>query len=447
MAIDTFKFHAGTEDKVLVTIDGKAGDMLKGEGIDFKFLLQGKEVGYLGKIFKREIIAKGPFSFSGRLIDPSASTYTFSDLQLQTVDSDINGQVLFDLTEKRPRIAGRLSSQKLDLRPYLTESDDDASPVTQNEAPAKRDRKVFSSEPFNLKALKVCDADIEIDAGILLLPRVAMDDLSVKIVLENGELSLKPLQFKTGGGTAEGHIKLISQKNPPSLTINLKLNDYDVDKMMSDLGVNRDIGGTVNASIDINGPFASLSAFMAGLNGYSVASIENGRINNRYIGTFYGDLRSTLMGILTPLTKKEDEFIDLNCMVPAIEIKDGLAQLGILLDTSQTTVIASGKINLKTEQVDITLKPQPKSTVKVGKQARVGFSLSQLTRPFKMGGTLAKPSLEIDPTQTALTFGKLIGGLALGPYGIALVFSDIEIGGEGENVCVKALEAVEKKAE
>ncbi len=74
--------------------------------------------------------------------------------------------------------------------------------------------------------------------------------------------------------------------------------------------------------------------------------------------------------------------------------------------------------------------------------ARISFSLSELTNPFKLGGTLANPSLAIDPTQTAITIGKLVGGLAFGPVGIAVVLADVSMG--DKNPCLAAIEAAEK---
>ncbi len=74
--------------------------------------------------------------------------------------------------------------------------------------------------------------------------------------------------------------------------------------------------------------------------------------------------------------------------------------------------------------------------------ARISFSLSKLTNPFKLGGTFAHPSLAVDPTQTAITLGKLAGGLAFGAVGIAVVLADVSVG--DENPCLAAIEAAEK---
>ena len=102
-------------------------------------------------------------------------------------------------------------------------------------------------------------------------------------------------------------------------------------------------------------------------------------------------------------------------------------------------VIGNGKINLNTEKIDFSLKPVPKEGI-----AGVSFGLSELTKPFKLSGTLANPSLGIDSTQSAIAIGKAIGGMALfGPVGIAAAL----VGGKSndENPCLTAIEEVQKR--
>ena len=59
----------------------------------------------------------------------------------------------------------------------------------------------------------------------------------------------------------------------------------------------------------------------------------------------------------------------------------------------------------------------------------------QITKPFKLGGTLASPSLDIDVTETA----KTVGTVLLGPAGIAYLLVS---GSSGkESACAAALKA------
>ena len=61
-----------------------------------------------------------------------------------------------------------------------------------------------------------------------------------------------------------------------------------------------------------------------------------------------------------------------------------------------------------------------------------------------MGGTLANPSLAIDPMKTITMIGKAVGGVVLfGPAGVLAALANASP--EDENPCLTALDAVKKK--
>jgi hypothetical protein len=72
-----------------------------------------------------------------------------------------------------------------------------------------------------------------------------------------------------------------------------------------------------------------------------------------------------------------------------------------MLDTSQVTVVGYGKINLDTEKLDLALKSSPKKGLGVNGLAKLSLSFGELTKPFKLSGTLANPSMTIDPKGTS----------------------------------------------
>ena len=72
------------------------------------------------------------------------------------------------------------------------------------------------------------------------------------------------------------------------------------------------------------------------------------------------------------------------------------------------------------------------------------MSLGELARPLKLGGTLADPSLGVDPTRATLAIGKAVGGVVLfGPVGLVAALAGHRA--DSENPCLAAIEAAEKK--
>jgi len=107
-------------------------------------------------------------------------------------------------------------------------------------------------------------------------------------------------------------------------------------------------------------------------------------------------------------------------------------------------VFGYGKIDLKTEEIDLSLKPSPQKGVGINGLAKLTMSLGELTRPLKLKGTLSNPSLSIDPTGSIITLGKAIGGVALfGPFGVAAVLANGQFG--DKNQCVAIIEAAKKE--
>jgi hypothetical protein len=168
-----------------------------------------------------------------------------------------------------------------------------------------------------------------------------------------------------------------------------------------------------------------------------------GRIHNRYIDLLGSDLSTGLFRMLNPFEKNSD-YTRVNCFVGAFNMKNGLARATTLvLNTQYMVVVGSGTINLRTERLNLSLKPVPKEGIGADLFGRLGISAGELTRPFKLGGTLAHPRLVIDPAQTALTLGKTIGSVVLfGPAGIAAALA----GGasDNENSCAAAIARAKK---
>jgi len=74
---------------------------------------------------------------------------------------------------------------------------------------------------------------------------------------------------------------------------------------------------------------------------------------------------------------------------------------------------------------------------------KVSLSLGELTKPLKLRGTLADPSLAVDPAGTFVAIGKTVGGVALfGPFGLAAALAGGQFG--DADPCDAAIEAVRK---
>jgi uncharacterized protein involved in outer membrane biogenesis len=130
-----------------------------------------------------------------------------------------------------------------------------------------------------------------------------------------------------------------------------------------------------------------------------------------------------------------DRNVKLLCSAAAFEVKQGLmSSKVIVLDTSDTVINGTGQINLASETLDITLRPQPKDR-----------SILSLRSPLKIGGTFASPSAGPDKLALGARAGVTLGLALINPL-LALA-ATIETGPGEDADCRGALAtAVDPKA-
>jgi uncharacterized protein involved in outer membrane biogenesis len=424
------------------TIDGTIKDVSAQRGLEIHLSAKGNDLAGFQKLAGKPLPVKGPFEFSGRLTDPAAKTYRVSGFKVAFGPSDLSGSAEVNLGSRRPNLTAELSSQTIDLRSLSAEGNEKGKEGKPSGASVKKER-IFPNDPLPLDSLGQVDASVKIRAGRVLLPRLALNDLTADMTLKDGRLAIRPIKAVIGGGNLDGRVDLQPQGKVAALTAVLKIDHLDVGRMAKELNVTDVVEGKLDAEIDLRGRGSSIANLMAGLNGKTTLSMGKGQINNKSIELLGGDLSSGIFRLLNP-AKEETKYTTLNCFVCGLNIKDGLADTtALVFDTSQMSVIGDGKIDLGAEKLNISLKPVPKEGLGTKMTGKITLSLSELARPFKLTGTFAHPSLGIDTTQAAITLGKAVGGYALfGPVGIV---SSLVGGTAGEeNPCLAAIEAAKK---
>ena len=432
----------GSDQLVTVALKGTIKDLSALSGMDLEFMLRGDELANFKKLGGPELPFKGAFNFAGQFMDPEPEIYRLPSINAHLGDNVINGWMELNMSKERPRVKAELSSEHLDLRPLLAEDDKTEAPETKTPSTGKQNDKVFSSEPFQLEGLKAIDAELKFRDKKVLFPNIAINDVHLDVLLDNGNLRVKPFKFIIGGGSANVQFELRQQDLPPTFELVHVAEQLDLGAMLEELGYKRTLEGKLDTDIHLTGRGGSVAELMAGLQGDIYANTGEGRMESRYLDLLQRYLGSNILQLLNPFQSQE-RFSRVNCFVNHIDINDGLAELRLLLDTEQTSILVAGDIDLKTELLDLGVKPTPKEGFSERGGSGISFSLRQLSQPFRLGGTLASPSLALDPTRTAFTLGKFAGALALGPAGIAAFFADVSVG--REEPCALALQGLQKE--
>jgi len=296
--------------------------------------------------------------------------------------------------------------------------------------------RIFPNDSLPLDILKQVDVQVKFDASEVQLPTVPLANLSAELSINDGLLVLRPITLKVAGGDAEGRAEMHAQGRAATAKAIFKVNQMDLRLLSSEWKAE----GKVDVDLDLLARGSSIAGLMAGLNGRTVVDMRQGRVDNKSIQVLGGDLASGMFQLLNPSSKTSNH-TDISCGVGGFDIKDGMAKVtGLVVDTPDMTVIGEGQVNLRDETLDLALKPYPK-----GGAGGLNLGLAELAKSFRLGGTLAAPSLQMDAEQTMFAAMKAAGGVLLfGPAGIAAALAG-QSSGDG-NPCLTALESANKGA-
>lgn len=441
LIVQNFQAQMGHSKLASLNLSGTVNDILAQRDFRLTFHLQGKNLANLQKVLGHSIPFNGPFKATGRVNDLANKTYNFSDFKGSLRNSDLTGSLEIRLDSKRPRLAAVLSSQKLDLRPFLSKKKRRSRAAKGSVEAAKR-KKAFSSDPLTLDALKRVDAEIMIKAKRFLMPRLSLRDLNAQIFLERGHLRVREARSFIGGGTLKGRLDLRLRRKGAMVATVLRIDNSDLGRMLKDLKITDILEGKVDVDVNIRTYGRSMAALMAGLNGKVTLIMENGRMNNTYIDMLGADVGSSLGKLLD--SSSDEDYTELNCFVCRFDIKQGLADSTILvIDTKATSLVGDGEIDLKTEKLNLGMRSYPKKGVGISGVGKLSLSIGEFAKPLKLGGTLRNPAFVMDPSQTIITMGKAFGGmLLLGPLGLGAALVSGRVG--SDNPCPAAIEVAKK---
>jgi uncharacterized protein involved in outer membrane biogenesis len=376
---------------------------------------------------------KGPFDVAGHLTAATLEDFKISDISVLLGESRISGEIALKQTSPRPQIDAKFHSQKLDLRPFVKQDISDSKTETKSKKSDTKRNKVLPAEPFDLQAFDKVDAAVSFRADQILTHRIALDKFQIDLSLKDGHLIIKPLTTKIGGGDLAGSLDLLAKGNHANLTTKITAKKINLGEMLKKLEISQDLDGVLDLNINLKGQGKSVAALMAGLNGDVVAILSESQMPVKYLNLVGADLATSLLKIVNPFEKKI-ESAQINCAVCDFNIKNGLAKSDvIMIDDPEKTLLSTGTVNFKTEALDFGIQTKPKEGLGTKETGKVSLSLSAITQPFKLGGTLAKPSLGISPERAAETVGSAL----IGPGGLASLFVSVSSG--KENPCAAAL--------
>jgi len=343
-----------------------------------------------------------PFEFS---VDVTTvpSGVELHDLRLLLGDGELLASASITVEGDRPRIQANINSPRLDLR-------SPPAPPDQRPAPDNSDageRLVFSDEPLQYSWLDAADVEAEIFVNTILLNDDTLSDANVKLVLQNAALTVDPMGFRNGEGEMSGRLALKPTDGRYALELDVAASKLRLGALAAE-GQDPASVPPIDARLVLSGEGKSLHEIMAGATGRLNGRQQAGQIDLQAAGVLFSDLVASILRTLNPLAESEP-LTTLECGIYEVEIADGVATIEELaLQSDKLTIISSGKVDLGTEAIDLTMRTKTREGL--------GLSLGGLVNSFlKIGGTLAAPSMGMDAAGSVTTTGAAMatGGLSV----------------------------------
>jgi uncharacterized protein involved in outer membrane biogenesis len=399
-----------------VKLIGSAAEPVAGRGLSFSLTVDGKNLSTLGNLLGVDLPAK-PFHVAANVAGDAGKALTFKGTQASFGASAATGEVGIALDGPRPKINANLSVATLDLTEF----------PTAKAPPSKRSRdqdRLFTDEPLPIEALRAMDADVTLSVGAIKTEKLTLQNLSLHLTLDDRSLQVKPFTVDLAGSSITGTAEISSRQAPAAVALDLNGKQLDIGKLLQQASGNDLLEGRGDVNIAVRGAGDSLHAIAASLSGQSSLVIGKGRIRSRYADLIGADVFREAFA-----WAKGKQDAALNCMVSRFDIQKGLAtSRGILMDTSEVTILGDGTINLGSERLDLVLKPHPKE-----------ISLLNLATPIDITGTLKQPSITPDRTAMAKEVAVGVASMINPLVAIGSFLLDNSSSGD-KNPCLAALE-------
>ncbi|MGO4325570.1 AsmA family protein [Cupriavidus sp. 2TAF22] len=376
-----------------------------------------------------------PYETRGRLVatlKKGSSVYRYDKFSGRVGGSDLNGTLTYTQRQPRPLLSGELESGQLrfeDLAPLIGA---DAKPgqAASGSGVKQPADKALPVAPFRTERWDSIDADVKFTGKrIIRTSDLPITDLVTHLKLDDGVLTLDPLDFGVAGGNLVSSLQLNGKREPLAAIINMKARHLKLKELFPKLESMRASIGELNGSARLSATGNSVATLLGSANGEAKLLVENGTVSKFVLEAMGLNVGSVVISKLFG-----DKPVQINCGVSDFSFTNGVARARtFVLDTQDAVIDTSGAVDLASERLALTVRPDSK-----------GLRIFSLRSPLYVGGTLKKPSVSPDVGVLALRAGGVVALALVAPIGAA-VLPLIDLSTSENSQCGKLLAEIRKR--
>lgn len=407
-------------------------DPLRMRDFDLQLALSGSNLDDLYRLLGIALPPTPPYSLDGRLTrvvhSPTSSTWNYDAFTGRVGNSDLSGDAHYT-TGARRYLKADLRSKRLDLEDLSgfigggPKRSANTNPELAAKAVHQQARgKLFPADPYDTAKLRSMDADVRLRAARINTQTLPVDDMDAVLSLKGGLLTLHPLDFGVADGHIRSDIRMDARKDVVQTKAEIHARDLVLAKLLPKVKLGDTAIGKLGGNADIRGTGNSIAAILGSADGDIDLGMGRGQISKLAMAFAGLDLARILKIKLTG-----DQQIPIRCAFGDFAVRDGVATpRALAFDTSDLLMTGTGAIDMKNEQLDITIRTKPRR-----------FSPLSLRAPLYVRGSFVDANIRPDYKQVGL---RALAAAALGTLTApaAALVATTNLGGKAETYCGKA---------
>ena len=275
-------------------------------------------------------------------------------------------------------------------------------------------KPLFTDDPLPFDAIPLMELNVDIAVGRIEMRGLPpLSALRARLASVPGRVSVDPARFGVAGGALNGRAALsVAANSQPRVELMVDAKSISVDVLDAALTGQRHFnGGKANLLATLSATGSTAKRIAASGGGNMLLSVRDLEIVGSAAAAFDRNVVMTTLGAMMP-KGGADRSLVIQCAVVRLPFQSGVARIdrSIALETSETSVVASGDVNF----ADQTLALSFVAKVKRG----LGLNSASLAGLISVHGPLQEPHVGIDAKGTlrqATVVGAAVatGGLSL----------------------------------
>ncbi len=357
-------------DTIDATFDGTMKEPVKFAGLEGSISAKGENLADLYKLMGLPLPESPPYQLTGRLRE-DGNTYHLESFKGVLGTSDMAGNVSIATGGARPKITAKVTSDALamaDIAGFMGAKEPTSKGAANEQVKKEANTNaakpagdnhasVIPDRPFRLDKLREMDAEVDYVAKSIKLSGVALDNMKAKLTLDNGRLNLHPLELGVFQGQVGFNLDLDASKDVPTVKGEYTVRGLSLGTALKLLDIDDKSVGTLRGKGKIVTRGGSLHQFASNADGSGILIMEGGQISNLLLELMALDLQEALAQWIGG----NKEVAEISCLLAPYKIEQGRVLADPwLFDTSDAFVVIRGYIDLKNENLEMKLTPQPK---------------------------------------------------------------------------------------